>query len=105
MTPLHYAAACGFYEICKLIVKSTEDKNPDDRNGWTPLHWAAQFGHFDVCKLLVDNLVERNPEDIRGVTPLHSAASNGHLNICELLIHVSYVLFTFYKEYYYFYRG
>ena len=68
-----------------------EDKNPDDRNGWTPLHWAAQFGHFEVCELLIANVIERNPEDIRGVTPLHSAASNGHIEVCELIIQVCIV--------------
>ena len=89
MTPLHYAAALGHLEICSLIVKNVEDKNPDDRNGWTPLHWAAQFGHLEVCELLIANVIERNPEDIRGVTPLHSAASNGHIEVCELIIQVN----------------
>ena len=55
-TPLHWAAANGHVEICRLSLQKVERKNPANNNGDTPLHCAARHGRLDVCKLFIGNL-------------------------------------------------
>ena len=66
MTPLHYAAQNGHFEVCKLIIENTEVKNPKGYFGWTPLHNAARNGHFEVSKLILDNIQDKNPNNSIG---------------------------------------
>ena len=42
ITPLHYAAATGDLDICRLIIKNIKDKNPTDHRGETPKDWAQK---------------------------------------------------------------
>ena len=58
-TPLHFAAECGFLEICEMIMENMEDKNPKNNSWVTPLHEAATKGHLKVCKLILDNVPEK----------------------------------------------
>ena len=51
-TPLHFAAECGFSEICEMIMENMEEKNPQNNSWVTPLHEAASEGHLEVCKLI-----------------------------------------------------
>lgn len=51
-TPLHFAAECGFLEICEMIMENMEEKNPQNNSWVTPLHEAASEGHLEVCKLI-----------------------------------------------------
>ena len=57
MTPVHYAAKCGYVAICKLISEKVVDNNPQDYLGYTPFQLAEQNGHYEVCQLL-----QRNPK-------------------------------------------
>ena len=65
MTPLHWAAQYGHFEICHLILKNIQDKNPENIHGHTPLTLAAKFGHFETFKLLFDNVQEKNSIIVR----------------------------------------
>ena len=69
MTPFHYAARNGYLDICKVIIKCAQNKNPANLYGWTPLHFAAQDGHLDICKLIIDKVENKNPADNFGKTP------------------------------------
>ena len=52
MTPLHWAAGKGQFEICKLIIEIAEEKNPADSSGFTPLYNASSCGYFEICQFL-----------------------------------------------------
>ena len=52
-TPLHWAAESGQLAMCRLIVTSVEDKNPQDVFQNTPLHCAVMYGHLDVSNLII----------------------------------------------------
>ena len=80
------SALKGYYQICKIIIKEVQDKNPRDTKGRTPLHAAAAKGFEKICKLIIDNVVDKNPADNVGNTPYQSASTNGHKNVCKLIL-------------------
>ena len=95
--PFHFAAECGFLEICEMIMENMDEKNPKGDWGLTPLHLAAENGKLEVCKLILKNLqcdkkmckrykCDKNPKNVYDFTPLHMAAMNGHLEVCKLII-------------------
>ena len=84
--PLHKAALNGHLEICELIVKYLEDKNPRNKDCVTPLQFAALSGHLAVCEHLLAPLGNKNPATNSGFTPLHAAAENGHSKVYELIM-------------------
>lgn len=85
---LFLVATRGHREICELLVKNLEDKNPSDplKKGLTPFHDAAANGHVGICKVLMKNLSNKNPGDNIGWTPLHSAAKFGYLEVSKLIL-------------------
>ena len=85
-TPLHYSAGHGHFEICKFIIESEDNKNPEDIRGITPLHVAATKGHLEICKLIVPKLEQKSPTDIFRKTPLHYAAKAGNFDTIHYLI-------------------
>ena len=86
MTPFHFAASYGHYDICKFIIEKINVKNPrDSTDGTTPLHMAAGNGHTNVCRLIIDLVVDKNPRNDYGSTPLHWAAEDGHLEAYKLI--------------------
>ena len=88
MSPQLYcnAAEAARVDICQLMVKYSEKKNPATEWGNTPLLWAARQGHYYICSLILDHVDDKNPPNQSLRTPLHWAATNGHLDICRLII-------------------
>ena len=56
ITPLHFSAEYGHFEVSKFIIENSVDKNPQKHDGVTPLHYSAQQGHLNICKLIAENL-------------------------------------------------
>lgn len=52
-TALHYAAANGRTDCCRLLCKCSGNPMAVNRQGNTPLHWAAAAGHLDTVQLLL----------------------------------------------------
>ena len=52
-TPLHWAAENGHLAMCRLIVTSANEKNPQDVFQNTPLHSAAMYDHLEVRKFII----------------------------------------------------
>ena len=88
-------------DICQLIVRYAEDKNPPNSLGVTPLHTAAEKGHFEIFQLILQNAQDKNPMSRHqppnepmafghspksNLTPLHMAAGYGHEDICKFQI-------------------
>ena len=56
MTPLHYAAGEGHLDLCKLILETVEDSDPETRfGGWTPKKLAELKGHSAVAELFASS--------------------------------------------------
>ena len=49
------AAVCGDVEEIHRLLKSGENPNQADENGWTALMFAADNGHSEAVKVLLDN--------------------------------------------------
>ncbi|XP_058857919.1 protein phosphatase 1 regulatory subunit 12A isoform X4 [Acipenser ruthenus] len=57
-TDLHVAAAKGYLEVIKLLLKAGFDVNVKDNDGWSSLHAAAHWGQEEVCRLLGESLCD-----------------------------------------------
>ena len=61
-TPFIYAAQNGHFETCEIIIKSIEDKNPGDNDGWSPLHKGAK------CPIFVQFCTNKQGSKMFGVS-------------------------------------
>ncbi|TSK13472.1 Protein phosphatase 1 regulatory subunit 12C [Bagarius yarrelli] len=75
-TPLHVAAAKGYIEVLKVLLKCKVDVNSKDCDGWTALHAAAHWGQEEACSLLVDHMCDMNAVNNVGQTPLDVSDEN-----------------------------
>jgi ankyrin repeat protein len=79
MTCLHYAAAQGNYELCRILL----DRKPKarvmskDKFKRIPLTLAVKNGHVKVASLLLQEGSDWNHPDSSNNTPLHYAAGYG----------------------------
>ena len=48
ISPIHLVAYRGLIELCRHILKESENKNIIGKYGLTSLHYAALAGHFEV---------------------------------------------------------
>jgi len=81
---LHACAKNGHYEICKLIIENTKDRNPIDSHGWTPFDLAASFDHFEISQVIIENLEKKDLDDIK--TSFFCAVKEGQIDICNLIV-------------------
>ncbi|XP_028305310.1 protein phosphatase 1 regulatory subunit 12A isoform X2 [Gouania willdenowi] len=75
-TALHVAAAKGYIEVLKVLLKCRVDVNSRDIDGWTPLHAASHWGQEEVCTLLADHMCDMGAVNNVGQTPLDVADEN-----------------------------
>ncbi|KAK3526282.1 hypothetical protein QTP70_022685 [Hemibagrus guttatus] len=75
-TPLHVAAAKGYIEVLKVLLKCKLDVNNRDSDGWTSLHAAAHWGQEEACSLLVDHMCDMNAVNNVGQTALDVSDEN-----------------------------
>ena len=77
-TPLHYAAAAGYLELAKYLVKEGCDVNRRTSAGRTPLHYACFKGHTDMCMYLYECGASVHEIDNGGLTCLKIAVQNNY---------------------------
>ncbi|XP_039619588.1 protein phosphatase 1 regulatory subunit 12A [Polypterus senegalus] len=75
-TALHVAAAKGYIEVMKLLLKAGFKVNLTDNDGWTPLHAAAHWGQEEACRLLVESFCDMNVVNKVGQTSFDVADEN-----------------------------
>lgn len=87
-TALHFAAAGGFVEMCRLLINARYvNANARDTTGMTPLHLAVQHEKINTVKFLVDHKdVYVNTQDKEGRTPLHWACAQGQIEAIKYLL-------------------
>ena len=87
--PVHLAAAKGYLDIVKLLLKNGVDVNcATYNNRETPLHLSSICGHLTVAKYLIEHGGDVGSRDIYGRTPLHCSCEWGQLAIVQYLISV-----------------
>lgn len=116
LTPLHFAARKGSFEMAQLLIQHGADVNAADNDGNTPLleaahggpwkpeadqslitllvdngadvsfHTAAAIGRADLLELGARNEPDLNRLDAAGSTALYHAAHNNHLTCVEWLL-------------------
>lgn len=85
-TPLHLAAALGYLDIAKYLLKKGADVNARNRKKQTPLHLAVFNAHKDIIKYLIVHKAEINAVEDEGDSPLAWAVYKGQTAILSLLI-------------------
>jgi len=86
---LHFAAAHGHLDICKVLLRSGSYLNFDFCSGITPLHIAAAYNQSEIVKLLLQHSDEKQisrASKILGDTPLHLASRAGHVSVVKVLL-------------------
>lgn len=68
--PLHYSAADGHLEVCRLLLEFRGDANAQLADLSTPLMLAADEGHLQVALLLLENGAGARRKDEAGFTAL-----------------------------------
>ncbi|KAL7065694.1 hypothetical protein ACR3K2_38590 [Cryptosporidium serpentis] len=95
-TALHYAAACGWLPIVKVLLKYKCDINMRDQKFWTPLHIAVSKKFSETVNILLEAgadinlLLPHTCAPCRGgpisSKAIHFAAIKGNSTITETLI-------------------
>uniref|UniRef100_A0A9J7ZC25 Protein phosphatase 1 regulatory subunit n=1 Tax=Cyprinus carpio carpio TaxID=630221 RepID=A0A9J7ZC25_CYPCA len=83
-TALHVAAAKGYIEVLKVLLKCGIDVDSRDSDGWTAFHAAAHWGQEEACILLAEHMCDMNAVNNVGQTPLDVADENIVDNLEEL---------------------
>jgi ankyrin repeat protein len=87
VTPLYYAARCGFQGLVEhLIVKNPEDVGVKGGNYVTPVIAALAAEQFQTAKILYDNGADVNIAGYSRYTPLHSAVFSGDFEMIQVLL-------------------
>ncbi|KAF5404334.1 Protein phosphatase 1 regulatory inhibitor subunit [Paragonimus heterotremus] len=58
--PIHVAAACGYSEVAKVLLRLGIDPDSLDADGWTPAHVAVFWGQVEVLELLIAHGADLN---------------------------------------------
>ncbi|CAG9533036.1 unnamed protein product [Cercopithifilaria johnstoni] len=72
-TALHVAAAKGYNDVMRLLIKAGADVNCRDRDGWTPLHAAAHWAEHEAAAILIQNGASFSELSNNGETVLNVA--------------------------------
>uniref|UniRef100_A0A672NSM2 Protein phosphatase 1 regulatory subunit 12A-like n=2 Tax=Sinocyclocheilus grahami TaxID=75366 RepID=A0A672NSM2_SINGR len=83
-TALHVAAAKGYIEVLKVLLKCGIDVDSRDSDGWTAFHAATHWGQEEACTLLAEHMCDMNAVSNVGQTPLDVADENIVENLGEL---------------------
>lgn len=57
---LHFAAALGKPDVCKMLTEAGADPDLQDKDGYTPLHMAAGYMHTSAMSALLE--AKANPQ-------------------------------------------
>lgn len=77
---LHWAAAQGFDEIVRELIRGAAKVDSRDGRGMTPLMIAVYRGHGDIVRLLVESGADVNSRDSSGAVPLqYSLGAKGDI--------------------------
>uniref|UniRef100_A0A5S6QMX6 ANK_REP_REGION domain-containing protein n=1 Tax=Trichuris muris TaxID=70415 RepID=A0A5S6QMX6_TRIMR len=85
-TALFLAAKFGHTEVCKHLLKVTQNVNAANRDGWTALRAAALGGHGTVLALLLRYGAGVDYCSADGRTALRAASWAGHEQCCSILL-------------------
>ncbi|XP_067293365.1 protein phosphatase 1 regulatory subunit 12A isoform X2 [Pseudorasbora parva] len=83
-TALHVAAAKGYIEVLKVLLKCAIDVDSRDSDGWTAFHAAAHWGQEEACSLLAEHMCDMSAVNNVGQTALDVADENIVDNLEEL---------------------
>lgn len=80
------AAAVGYTDVVRLLLKHGACVAQKSHSGNTALHYATTSGHLDCVSLLLQYNSPMEVQNDTGHTPLMEATSNGHIDVARCLI-------------------
>lgn len=84
--PLWCAAAAGYLNVVKSLIKHGASVNSTTKTNSTPLRAACFDGHFEIVKYLVEHKADVEVANRHGHTCLMIACYKGHYKIAKYLI-------------------
>ncbi|KAL2785390.1 ankyrin repeat-containing domain protein [Aspergillus keveii] len=91
MTPLHWAARTGQFQIIRLLCDAGVEVDRADQRGRTALHLAVREGHTDSVEVLLQAGADAFALDERGRTPLVVATKAENKTMVDLLLRPPWV--------------
>ncbi|KAK5319135.1 hypothetical protein LTR93_007830 [Exophiala xenobiotica] len=76
LTPLHFAAAYGHDDVCRLLLQEGASRSSTSFRGISPLHVAAHFGHVRVFKTLLGAGLDPNDYHENGTNAVFELLSS-----------------------------
>ena len=86
MSPLHYAASYGRFELCEWLIEQKARVLSKDKFARTPLSMAVRNGHLKTASLLMQHGSDIEQADSSGNAPLHYAAAYGWMDCVDFLV-------------------
>ncbi len=86
VSPVVLAAALGYTEILKILLKHGGDVNTQITNNKTALHFAATYGDEETLEALLENKAHVDLADDAGNTALLLATKEGHVGAMAILV-------------------
>lgn len=85
-TLLHYAAQCGYVDICEYLIEQGLQVDVKEDDGWTSLHLAAYNDKIETAKLLLQKSADINALDLNERSVLYKAISRNYLEMITWLL-------------------
>ena len=67
---LHFSAAIGSVEACRLLIQAGTEVNAPDVEGYTPLHMASGYLAVPTVQVLLEAGADPEQKDKKGLSPL-----------------------------------
>ena len=87
--PLHSAVISGSTDSVSSLIKSKEDVNGIDSDGYTPLWWAVAYLSYDKAEILLKNNADQNlltPSPVICYAATSDPKNKGYLRMIKLLV-------------------
>lgn len=85
MSPLMYAARCGYTAVVQRLIEKQADLNEQDNLGYTALMHAVEKGHIGVVRVLLKTKADVGKQTLEGNDAMYLAFIGKHEQLQKML--------------------